>query len=160
MSDFSISKHTDKNNPLFFINGNNYLCKVVNIIAPNIIKVVFKPHDTFIKVKLKINNITLQDNNDINNEALQYLYYLLTENEDYHNMIHFFNNNDVLLSMIVLYFDPGLGAMLVQALIAAAASVIVFSKNVKAKIQNFFSNKKGKKPHQDSININEDESKF
>jgi hypothetical protein len=50
--------------------------------------------------------------------------------------------------------------MLVQALIAAAASVIVFSKNVKAKIQNFFSNKKGKKPHQDSININEDESKF
>jgi|TARA_Y100000389_G_C17398562_1_gene483999 hypothetical protein len=105
MSDFSISKHTDKNTPLFFINGNNYLCKVVNIIAPNIIKVVFKPHDTFIKVKLKINNITLQDNNDINNEALQYLYYLLTENEDYHNMIHFFNNNDVLLSMIVLYFD-------------------------------------------------------
>lgn len=62
--------------------------------------------------------------------------------------------------MIVLYFDPGLGAMLVQALIAAAASVIVFSKNVKAKIQNFFSNKKVEKPHQDSININEDESKF
>ena len=105
MSDFSISKHTDKNTPLFFINGNNYLCKVVNIIAPNIIKVVFKPYDTYIKVKLKINNITLQDNNDINNEALHYLYYLLTENEDYHNMIHFFNNNDVLLTMIVLYFD-------------------------------------------------------
>lgn len=105
MTDFSITKHTDKNTPLFFINGNNYLCKVVNIIAPNIIKVVFKPHDTYIKVKLKINNITLQDNNDINNEALQYLYYLLTENEDYHNMIHFFNNNDVLLTMIVLYFD-------------------------------------------------------
>ena len=62
--------------------------------------------------------------------------------------------------MIVLYFDPGLGAMLVQALIAAAASLIVFSKNVKAKIQNFFSNKKGGKPRQDSININEDESKF
>lgn len=62
--------------------------------------------------------------------------------------------------MIVLYFDPGLGAMLVQALIAAAASVIVFSKNVKAKIQNFFSNKKRGKPHKDSININEDESKF
>lgn len=105
MTDFSITKHTDKNTPLFFINGNNYLCKVVNIVAPNIIKVVFKPHDTYIKVKLKINNITLQDNNDINNEALQYLYYLLTENEDYHNMIHFFNNNDVLLTMIVLYFD-------------------------------------------------------
>ena len=39
------------------------------------------------------------------NEELQYLYYLLTENEDYHNMLHFFNNNDVLLTMIVLYFD-------------------------------------------------------
>ena len=60
--------------------------------------------------------------------------------------------------MIVLYFDPGLGAMLVQALIAAAASVIVFSKNVKAKIQNFFSNKKVEKPDQDSINIDEDEN--
>jgi hypothetical protein len=60
--------------------------------------------------------------------------------------------------MIVLYFDPGLGAMLVQALIAAAASVIVFSKNVKAKIQNFFSNKKVEKPNQDSINIDEDEN--
>jgi len=60
--------------------------------------------------------------------------------------------------MIVLYFDPGLGAMLVQALIAAAASVIVFSKNVKAKIQNFFSNKKLEKPDQDSINIDEDEN--
>jgi hypothetical protein len=105
MSNFNISKHTDKNTPLFFINGNNYLCKVVNIIAPNIIKVVFKPHDTFIKVKLKINNITLQDNNDINNEAFNYLYYLLTANTNYDNMIHFFNNNDVLLTMIVLYFD-------------------------------------------------------
>lgn len=60
--------------------------------------------------------------------------------------------------MIVLYFDPGLGAMLVQALIAAAASVIVFSKNVKDKIQNFFSNKKVEKPDQDSINIDEDEN--
>jgi hypothetical protein len=105
MSNFNISKHTDKNTPLFFINGNNYLCKVVNIIAPNIIKVVFKPHDTFIKVKLKINNITLQDNNNINNEAFNYLYYLLTANTNYDNMIHFFNNNDVLLTMIVLYFD-------------------------------------------------------
>ena len=62
--------------------------------------------------------------------------------------------------MIIIYFDPGLGAMLIQALVAAAASVIVFSKNVKAKIQTFFSSKKGKKPHQDSININEDEDKF
>jgi len=60
--------------------------------------------------------------------------------------------------MIVLYFDPGLGAMLIQALIAAAASVIVFSKNVNAKIQNFFSNKKVEKHDQDSININEDEN--
>ena len=50
--------------------------------------------------------------------------------------------------------------MLIQALIAAVASIIVFSKNVKTKIQNFFSNKKEKKPHQDSININEDENKF
>jgi len=44
--------------------------------------------------------------------------------------------------MIVLYFNTVLGAMLIQALIDAAASVIVFSKKYKSYNSNLFSKKK------------------
>jgi hypothetical protein len=37
--------------------------------------------------------------------------------------------------MHFLYFDPGLGAMIIQAIIAAVAGVILFSKNVMYKIK-------------------------
>jgi hypothetical protein len=40
--------------------------------------------------------------------------------------------------MITLYFDPGLGAMIIQAIIAAVAGVILFSKNLLYKIKLFF----------------------
>jgi hypothetical protein len=40
--------------------------------------------------------------------------------------------------MIVLHFNTGLGAMLIQALIDAAASVIVFSKKYKSYNSNLF----------------------
>ena len=39
--------------------------------------------------------------------------------------------------MISLYFDPGLGAMIIQAIIAAVAGVILFSKNLMYKIKLF-----------------------
>jgi hypothetical protein len=39
--------------------------------------------------------------------------------------------------MILLYFDPGLGAMIIQAIIAAVAGVILFSKNLMYKIKLF-----------------------
>ena len=39
--------------------------------------------------------------------------------------------------MIILYFDPGLGAMIIQAIIAAVAGVILFSKNLMYKIKLF-----------------------
>ena len=105
--DININKHTDKNTPLFFINGNNYICKIVNIIQPNIIKVVFKPFDTYIKVNLKINNLVLYDDNSKNDEALHYLFYLLTKTKftNYNNIVHYFNNNDIIFTMIALYFD-------------------------------------------------------
>ena len=41
-------------------------------------------------------------------------------------------------SMMFLYFDPGLGAMLVQAIVAAAAGIILFSKNFMYKVKSFF----------------------
>lgn len=39
--------------------------------------------------------------------------------------------------MILLYFDPGLGAMIVQALVAAVAGFVLFSKNALYKIKVF-----------------------
>ena len=41
--------------------------------------------------------------------------------------------------MYLLYFDPGLGAMIIQGVIAAVAGVILFSKNLLYKIKLFFS---------------------
>ncbi|WP_299111775.1 hypothetical protein [uncultured Winogradskyella sp.] len=40
--------------------------------------------------------------------------------------------------MHFLYFDPGLGAMIIQAIIAAVAGVVLFSKNLMYKIKMFF----------------------
>jgi len=40
--------------------------------------------------------------------------------------------------MTFLYFDPGLGAMIIQTIIAAVAGVILFSKNLMHKIKVFF----------------------
>ena len=39
--------------------------------------------------------------------------------------------------MHFLYFDPGLGAMIIQAVIAAVAGVVLFSKNLMYKIKLF-----------------------
>ena len=40
--------------------------------------------------------------------------------------------------MHFLYFDPGLGAMIVQAIVAAVAGVVLFSKGLLFKIKSFF----------------------
>ncbi len=39
--------------------------------------------------------------------------------------------------MYFLYFDPGLGAMIIQTIIAAVAGFILFSKNLMYKIKLF-----------------------
>ena len=39
--------------------------------------------------------------------------------------------------MHFLYFDPGLGAMIIQAIVAAIAGVVLFSKNLMYKIKLF-----------------------
>lgn len=36
-----------------------------------------------------------------------------------------------------LYFDPGLGAMIIQAIVAAIAGVVLFSKNFMYKVKLF-----------------------
>lgn len=39
--------------------------------------------------------------------------------------------------MYFLYFDPGLGAMIIQAIVATVAGVVLFSKNLMYKIKLF-----------------------
>ena len=39
--------------------------------------------------------------------------------------------------MYILYFDPGMGAMIVQAIVAAVAGVVLFSKGFMFKIKSF-----------------------
>jgi hypothetical protein len=40
--------------------------------------------------------------------------------------------------MYFLYFDPSLGAMIIQAIVATVAGVILFSKGLLFKIKSFF----------------------
>lgn len=54
--------------------------------------------------------------------------------------------------MYFLYFDPGLGAMIIQAIVAAVAGVLLFSKNLVYKIKVFFGLAKHKEDL-DDINI-------
>ena len=67
------------------------------------------------------------------------------------SMMHYLLN-------IALYFDPGLGAMIIQALVAAAAGILLFSKNVMYKVKSFFGLTKKQEDGYDSIDIEDDES--
>lgn len=60
--------------------------------------------------------------------------------------------------MYFLYFDPGLGAMIVQAIVAVAAGVILFSKNVMYKVKAFFGLLKKEDDTYDSIDIDEQDT--
>lgn len=56
--------------------------------------------------------------------------------------------------MYFLYFDPGLGAMIIQAIVAAVAGVLLFSKNLMYKIKLFFGATKSQEDELfDDINI-------
>ena len=57
--------------------------------------------------------------------------------------------------MFFLYFDPGLGAMIAQAVVAAAAGVLLFSKGVMYKLKSFFGLTKDQDDTYDSIDIDE-----
>ncbi|PHR11128.1 MULTISPECIES: hypothetical protein [Aequorivita] len=60
--------------------------------------------------------------------------------------------------MNFLYFDPGLGAMIVQAVVAAAAGILLFSKNVMYKVKSFFGLVKEEKDTYDSIDVEEQDT--
>lgn len=57
--------------------------------------------------------------------------------------------------MYFLYFDPGLGAMIVQAVVAAAAGILLFSKNAWYKVKAFFGLLKEEDDTYDSIDIDD-----
>ncbi len=60
--------------------------------------------------------------------------------------------------MHFLYFDPGLGAMIVQAVVAAAAGILLFSKNVMYKVKSFFGLVKEEEDAYDSIDVEEQDT--
>jgi len=60
--------------------------------------------------------------------------------------------------MNFLYFDPGLGAMIVQAVVAAAAGVLLFSKNVMYKVKSFLGLVKEDGDAYNSIDVDEQDS--
>jgi len=43
--------------------------------------------------------------------------------------------------MILFYIDPGTGMIIIQLIVAAFASVLIFFKSIKQKIKNFFKRK-------------------
>lgn len=49
------------------------------------------------------------------------------------------------MNTIALYFDPGTGALIVQLLVAAGASVALFYKRISFKVKSMF----GKKEEED-----------
>ncbi|MFT7073069.1 hypothetical protein [Patiriisocius sp. Uisw_017] len=59
--------------------------------------------------------------------------------------------------MIFLYFDAGTGMMIVQAIAAAAAGILLFSKGVMYKIKALFGLNKDEEDPYDSIDIDETE---
>ena len=61
------------------------------------------------------------------------------------------------ITMQFLYFDPGLGAMIVQAIVAAVAGVLLFTKNIVYKIKIIFGIK-AKEDVTDSIDIDDNTS--
>jgi hypothetical protein len=60
--------------------------------------------------------------------------------------------------MNFLYFDPGLGAMIAQAVVAAAAGILLFSKNAMYKVKSFFGLIKDEDDTYESIDIEEQDA--
>lgn len=58
--------------------------------------------------------------------------------------------------MSLLYFDAGIAAMIVQGAVAAAAAVMIFSKNALYKVKQFFG--LVKEDDYDSIDIDENDT--
>jgi len=59
--------------------------------------------------------------------------------------------------MNFLYFDPGLGAMIIQGLVAFAAGILLFSKNVMYKIKGFLGLNKDEDEEYGAIDIDQTE---
>lgn len=62
------------------------------------------------------------------------------------------------IGMNFLYFDPGIGAMLVQAVVAVGAGILLFSKGVMYKVKSFFGIQKEEKDTYDSIDVEEQDT--
>jgi hypothetical protein len=60
--------------------------------------------------------------------------------------------------MHFLYFDAGLGAMLIQAIVAAVAGIALFYKSIKYKVRSIFGMDKNTTENEVFDDINMDDS--
>ena len=60
--------------------------------------------------------------------------------------------------MTFLYFDAGIGAMVVQAVVAASAGILLLSKGVMYKVKSFFGLVKENDDTYDSIDLEEEDT--
>ncbi|PKG51121.1 MULTISPECIES: hypothetical protein [Olleya] len=61
--------------------------------------------------------------------------------------------------MYSLYFDPGLGAMIIQSIVAAVAAILLFSKNIMYKVKVFLGmDKKENDDLFDDINVKDSDT--
>ncbi len=60
--------------------------------------------------------------------------------------------------MNFLYFDPGVGAMILQGIIAGVAGVLLFSKNLWYKVKAFLGITKESDDMYDEIDVEENEN--
>ena len=63
-----------------------------------------------------------------------------------------------IFSVISLYFDPGIGALIVQGLVAAAAGILLLSRNALWKVKAFFGLVKKEDDTFDSIDIEDEDT--
>ena len=60
--------------------------------------------------------------------------------------------------MHFLYFDPAIGALIIQAIVAAVAAVLLFTKNLMFKVKSFLGlAKQDKQDIFDDINVDDSE---
>ena len=60
--------------------------------------------------------------------------------------------------MHFLYFDPAIGALIIQAIVATVAAVLLFTKNLMFKVKSFLGiAKQDKKDIFDDINVDDSE---
>ena len=101
MNDKNLDVHTDKNTDLFNINNKKFICKVVNILSGNKIRVIININNNYLKFNIILNN-TIDNNITSSRERL---YNIITNNDDISNIYYILNNHSYTVELYTYYFN-------------------------------------------------------